>query len=286
MGSSVLAVSLLFFAGAQASYPSAYPFENEAVVPPAPAAATPAFTFDDQDPGGYVYSFAYSQEIPEVPFCFTQTGLIAHQLVVRQGAPPMLPMSLWNCTARNFPISATTYINKIAEIEICPADKCCEHTWGLLAFFNNEPLVANYEQLSSAHTDGLCDEIFSEDVFCLLYNNGHSFACHESFPSPSERQVVYPCHDSVYNYQMQCKLYQGTGYKYRPETEPEAYYDTMSAEQINSWNGLYMSPDRVCQPYSYYYPDTAKSGSSGSSAASSALSRSLGVVAVVLALFF
>lgn len=269
--------TLLCLSGARAAqYPALYPFDNEANPPAEPHAASPTYTFDEQDTGGYVYTHAFKLEITDelLPTCFFENGMIMHQLVVRQGAPPVLPESFWNCTAKGYIITPEMYFNKIADQTICPENNCCKGTWGLTTLFQAGICDACYQQISQGFTDGLCDEMFGEEVYCLMFNNGHNFGCNEQNISPSDRQYLYACYDAVYHHYMGCKLYQVDGYKYREPTEPTQYFEASTAAEVNAWNGLYWNGDRVCHPYSYYYPEQAGSGGSESSADPSADSSS------------
>jgi hypothetical protein len=266
-----LAVILLSAGLSAASYPAEYPFEKESVVPEAPLAATPSWTFDENDAGGYIYTYAYKLEITEdmFPFCFMNHGFFSHQSVTRGGAPPIQPVSVWNCTARGNLLGSYSYFGVVADIKICDEGECCKDTWGVYTLFDaSSPYPPYYDDFGKLYTDGGCSEMFGEEVYCTFMAAYHQFACTNQFISTTEREHVYPCHDSVYNHYMGCTLYKTVGVMWRPSEEPEAYLEQNSAAQVNTLNGLFWSPDKVCQPYSYYHPETAKTESSSAGSSS------------------
>jgi hypothetical protein len=263
---NICAVALLAGFSA-ASYPAAYPFENESNVPPAPLEATPSWTFDDADPGGYMYSFAFMFDITDemFPFSYGTTGFFSHTNVVRSDLPPIEDISRWNCSAMGNELGPYSYFGVVSDVTICEEGECCKGSWGASALFDvSSPYAPYYDDISKVEDDGGCPEMFDEHVYCTFMAAYHPWGCTNQFVSTSEREFVYPCYDSIYNHYSSCTLYKNVGTMWRPSIEPEAYIAQSSAEQINAVNGLFWVPDRVCHPYSYFYPDTAKTSSSGS----------------------
>lgn len=263
-----LAAFLFSIGFASAAYPSEYPFENESVVPAAPRASTPSFTFDDTDAGGYIYTYAYMKTITEDElgtFCFFNSLFWAHQLVIRSDLAPVLPDSNFNCTAKGNFLGPASYFGTVADVKICEEGQCCKDWWNVLTYWNqDEPYQPYYDTIGKVYEDGGCDEMFGEHVYCMFMNSGQSQGCAEQYVTLTERQVLNPCYDSIWHHYSGCKLYTISGYIFRPSTEPVAYIEDSSADEVNAANGLYFCPDRVCKPYSYYYPEFAKSASSSS----------------------
>jgi len=261
MAKLIIAVAVAGLHGTVASsYPTAYPFENEINVPIAPLASTPNWSFDDEDTGGYIYTYAYTYDVPDEPFySFTSRGCISHILKAKQGAPPLLPQSVWNCTAREKPISSATYYGIVADVKICEVEDCCKEFLGLNAFFSAEPMDQFYDRDAAIFNDGSCDEMYSESLYCAKFDNGALRACYEQYEVYGERLLVGPCFDSLVDWLINnCKLYRVAGYNEDPFFEPESYNSEQTPEESISHTGLQVFPDRMCHPYSYYYPETAK----------------------------
>jgi hypothetical protein len=262
---SILA-ALLAAGYATAAYPSTYPFENESLVPAAPREATPSWTFDDADAGGYVYTFMYKyvvteEEIPK--FCFLGNGAWAHQLVVRSEVAPLHPYTIFNCTEKNYILGDYSFLGEVAGQKICEQGECCKEYYDTVTYWAlDEPYIPYYEAVASVYEDGACTEMFGEEVYCPWMSSGQQWGCIEQFVSLTDRMVLYPCYDSFYNFFMGCQLYKVSGYMWRSENEPAQYVEDSSAEETNAGNSVYFCPDHVCRPYSYYYPEYAKSDSS------------------------
>lgn len=257
-----------------ASYPTQYPFESESLVPPAPLEATPSLTFDENDAGGYVYTYGYMYDMTESDteegFCYMRNGLWSHQNVVRNSAPPVMPFQDHNCSANGNKLGEASYFGTVAEVQICAQGECCENYWGTWTYWNSDsPYMGYYDDIGKVYEDGLCEEMFGEPMYCTIMNGAQQWGCIEQYITPTERQVIVNCYDYIYNHYAGCKLYQIEGYMWRPQTEPEGYRADSSAEQINAVNALYFAPDRVCHPYSYYFPEYAASSASQSEGQSS-----------------
>lgn len=265
------------FAGlsSAATYPSQYPFENESLVPSTPRPATPSWTFDESDEGGYMYTYGYMFDFTEdlLPtFCFGNNGFYSHQMVIRAGSPPINPAYIFNCTNNGHKLSANSYFGTVADVKICEEGECCQDWWDTYTWYaQDEPYLPYYEDIGKAFTDGGCPEMFDEHVYCAIMASSQQLGCFDQYISLTDRMVVYPCYDDMYNHYSACTLYKVTGYFFRPQTEPVSYTEESSADEVNAMNALYFCPDRVCHPYSYYYPEYAKgSSSSGASGASGA----------------
>lgn len=265
------AVAFLAAAGVSlAAYPSEYPFENESIVAAAPKAATPSWTFDEADEGGYMYTFAYMLEDLEGVFSFGNNGMFAHQYVVRSSMAPINDISMFNCTARGNYLGENSYAGVVNGETICDVGECCSDFFGAATYFNqDEPYEPYYTDFGNVDTDGNCPNLFDEGVYCTIMAS-YQVLCIEQYVSPTERVVTYPCYDSFWHHYSSCTVYAVTGFYFRPQSEPEGYAADSTADELNALNGIFFTPDKVCRPYSYYYPETAKSASSSSTGASGA----------------
>lgn len=293
---SVLAVAALLYT-AEAAYPSSYPFENESVIPPGPIASTPSYSYDEEDAGGYVYTYGYTRELTDemIPFSFANGGkeeahvggVIQYFMAFFQGAPAISPVGWWNCSSRWNPetglffiIESGKFINTVAGIKMCEEGECCKHLYGFPTFFGYAPREDDYTREAEFFEGGMCDDIFSYEVYCHLFDGGLDFACYDVNLSASDRLVVNACFDNYFRYLMQCKLYVTTGMKWDPAYDPESYTDSMSAEELNSWSALTTGRyDKVCNPYSYYHPESAAGSGSQSSSGNKSDDSSGGSVA-------
>merc|ERR1711865_458448 len=57
---------------------------------------------------------------------------------------------------------------------------------------------------------------------------------------------------------MGCSLYKAAGFCFECHLEPDLYLEAMTVAETLSHTSLFRSPDRVCHPYSYYFPEFAK----------------------------
>jgi len=92
--------------------------------------------------------------------------------------------------------------------------------------------------------------------------------CQNLYLSGSERLTVRPCFDTFMHFFSSCTIFVNsnpTSSKY----EPSSYMAKLSGAQLVVVQSLYRAPDKVCNPYSYYYPSLFPSSSSTASSASS-----------------
>merc|ERR1711865_793966 len=151
--------------------------------------------------------------------------------------------------------SKTTWIGEIGSETVCT--DCCEDQWGTLVFWSDEPNLSWIDQQVDIYTQGMCGEMYDEDTLCTYFNNGLP-QCIENFISHTERLHVGGCYDLYTHYLESCKVYSLEGIPRKGKWEPESYFDGSSAQEMNAWRSLWETPDKVCHPYSYYHPETAK----------------------------
>jgi len=270
---------------ANAEYPTTYPYENERFDVSGPHAETPSRTFDDADPGGYVYYYAYELQTDiswtvDGFFCFVTSGVFDHEYVVlNDWAIVEIPGSItpyeWsNCTYRWTPYNDYTYDdtstfvptswnNELEGHKFCEKDECCKDMVGLLAgLYGNKVLDDEQVVESAIYKNGLCDNLYDEQVMCGIFSRGLSTHCIDQFITHTDRLYVFACYDGYYAYLLNCKVYMASGLVGTVGYEPEAYYGESTGEELNAWASVRLFPDKMCHPYSYYFPEFAKDGSS------------------------
>jgi len=154
---------------------------------------------------------------------------------------------------------------KINNVNICKSGKqCCE------MFKDTQSgtgwAIKKVDVIQDYQTVGGCTDITKEKY-------GEAYICSEIWPmyncntyfskgKSNARLLVRACYDLGVNFLSACKLFKTgalvaatfTMKKY----DTEEYLSKQSASQLMSMHSLYVSPDRVCHPYSYYFPESIK----------------------------
>jgi len=264
-----------------ASYPSTYPFENEAFVPVNTLAATPNLAYDDSDEGGYIYhyyaraEFTLTQDDFESPTLFgedyngwspTQSGAIRFLLVVHFGAPPDLAASVWNCTLVGV-FSEEAFTGKVNGQTVCNVGECCAGIMGLPKYSDDQ--LDWHTTIDARTAAGMCGDM-EEEMYCVAVGGDFQSNCIEYYLSPSERLFTFICNDSYSLYFLSCPVFLTAFTPVYAAFEPAVYYNACSQEEYISSDAQYFAGDRVCHPYSYYHPESivASASLSASDAAS------------------
>jgi len=249
------------------TYPSSYPFENESYQPSAPMAATPSLTYKDDgsDPGGYGYHYIYTRLIVEedIPYCVWNSGAMKWYAVFHREWPDEMADYYFNCTksGNGAVMGVDTFPGKILEYTWCDPEDCCKEYYGLIAKRGTGPNPERHDKIQERFTGGVCDygETYHEAVYCAQVSDDFTSWCSEQTISVTERAVVTPCYDHYMIWIFQaCKLYKTTG-NFVELFEPPVY-TSLSTVQENQAAYLmkYQMNDKICRPYSYYFPETAK----------------------------
>lgn len=257
--------------GVCAAYPSTYPFENESYVPPAMLASEPSETYDDTDTGGYIYTYAHTKTLTEddLPYAPIGAGMGKFMLVVAYGAPPELPASSWNCTAKELlPLSDADFTGVINSQTVCAVGSCCEEFFGLPRFSENQ--MEWHSMVADRATGALCEDIQTE-VYCTFVLAASTVNCVEYFPGVTERPVVVVCADNYALYYFTCPIYLQQ-YNAIWVMEPPLYVDQLTQELFILSEAFALGMDRICHPYSYYHPESLSPSSTTSSTTSSSAS--------------
>lgn len=273
------------------AYPSSYPFENESYPPSGPLAQTPSYTYTQDDPGGYAYTSMYARVLTEeeVPgFCIYQSGARSFMFVHDFKWPPYFDTSVYhNCTKQSKGImDSTTFRGKLGDYDICEPKSCCPDYQGVMARSTNDQETYNkiYKTYADILPSGLCKEVFHEGVYCAVTSNEFLSFCIEQYITVTERTILPPCYDSYYNWVFTCPLYAKAGL-FIAAYEPLEYVSRSSvAENQATQNVKDALGDKVCKPYSYYYPNTAKSNQNLASTSASTSDESSSFILTTLCL--
>jgi hypothetical protein len=167
-------------------------------------------------------------------------------------------------------ISKALFSGKIAGKTICT--DCCKDVEGLLQLADMAP--ARETIIQTYVTVGSCG-IPSEPAYCAL--STAASRCLEYFPGndpnglgkTNARRGTFGCYDNVYAWMMTCSLFKVKSLflsTFLTLWEPNAYLTTLTYEQLMVLEGIWVQPDRVCYPYSYYNPAVEQQVSTPSSA--------------------
>lgn len=261
-------------------YPSTYPFENEAVVPDLTAlpVSTPSRTYDEADTGGYVYT-GLQTDLNECGFPFSMidaTPWVEYTLVFQYDAPAILPRDEWNCTRKQTVFEVADFFGNLGGYDICSAGECCDHLIGLPKYFPSSEQAAMHTYYSTVSDTGLC-EAMTVPKYCLMVATHTQWNCYERFIDPGTRLFLACCPDVAARYWLSCKLFKNVAIENQGTQiimEPAGYLAQMTAEGNLIYTAFTLAPDRVCHPYSYYFPDAAGNDSSDSSDSSGSASGS------------
>jgi len=261
---------LLGLAVVSAAYPTTYPFENEAYVPPEMISGTPNFTYDNTDTGGYVYYGMYKMKAfdglltdDDFPYFPHANGYAYYCLVIVYGAPPALPISVWNCSSLTF--ADSDFTGSINGQSVCNVGECCKHIIGKPKFGDDQ--MDWHTWLEDRAAAAMCDDIV-ETEYCILTGGHYQTNCLQYYLAPTDRLVMLPCFDHHMLYWLSCSVFKQS-YTVMLLHEPASYTDGLSNEDSIVSDVATSLGDHVCNPYSYYYPSSTSSNSSPSSESAS-----------------
>jgi len=262
-----------------AAYPTTYPFESEEYVPSSFPASTPDWSFEPTDPGGYTYYGHIEQTMiggditdDNFPFVHHFNGFTMNLLVVIYGAPPVLPLSNWNCTTKGTIFLDSDFTGEIDGNTYCEIGSCCTDLIGVPKYGEDQMTWHTWSNERSA--SGLCGVVQTEALYCMFVGGHHHLNCQEFAVSPTERLVdIFPCYDNAIKYWLTCAVFKSV-YVFQyiiGAQEPATYTEGMAVDEQMAMDGLFIYPDRVCNPYSYYHPAAASSttGTTGSTSSTS-----------------
>lgn len=230
------------------SYPSTYPFDNS--LSESVPQSIPTFTFDSNDPGGYILQAINCDYNDEQFVDQFATGTFYSRfscntfryfLVVFYDLPDAFAPGSSNCTLSQ-PLTLDT-----PEANGYPAGTCGDEFLGITSI-NFEPYsfwIGSYEEI------GNCEPA-SEAALCLQLLTSVKW-CIEHYLSPGERTYVTPCSDTIMVWASTCTfVFPMTNFG----IEPESYWNSLTQEETEYMSSVMFNEDRVCKPYSYYNPSS------------------------------
>jgi len=229
-------------------YPSTYPFDVEYDLPE----ATPSFTYDDTDPGGYFRTALYCDFNDQ-----NYAALIEQRIFIphwdcgfymhRFNEISLLTKILSNCSTNNEIYEASTMQTNARYGDTYAT---CDEYLGWGAAYGG---TTTEQLLNPAMALGGCGTP-PEEIVCLTIVEALNY-CPDYYLSPGERlQPLLPCPDGYTDFLTSCPSmvipFSNVG------LEPESYYSQLSVTQTIWLQGIRLNADRLCHPYSYYHPAT------------------------------
>jgi len=298
-------------------YPTTYPYENEKDAGSLPSVedlpdATPSKKPDDaNDPGGYFKLFdkctlwnTISADKPFSPL-MCEGAEFALNYEVGSMTWGKAATDKFNCTKACFasgsddgktmtPITQKPYgfdvMDKVMvdnEPGWCPSKtNCCPHHAdflekmqgnGCYRQFDTNTLNNRFKAMGSYYKPLGCPEHTTISNWCHQSYKTTQL-CTNQYLSPSKRVTIYACPDTYWLYFSQCPVLMA-----KPGSsdyfEPLPYISKLSGAQFIKLRALHNHIDKVCHPYSYYYPSMGKTPASSSAASSSVSAASSSVAA-------
>jgi len=247
---SLLAACLLVQNVSATGYPSTYPFEYEFVDLPE---ATPSLSFDQSDAGGYLraslfcdlndFELKISEGLFHTPWHCERMRFYLVQIGIPDVEPPgSAPL---NCSRGDGVFIDSSFLADNAVYD--------GKTFECAEYVNTQSVMPN------SLADGMADIMLAsscptppEPFVCLIIFRGISW-CFDQYLSPSERLKIMPCVDIVPHFLSTCNIF--IPFNNNRPTEPDAYWSSMTVQQTLVADALWYDSDRVCHPYSYFFPD-------------------------------
>lgn len=260
MGASNLKILLLIsfaFACEAAVYPSTYPFENEPLSPPILPESTPDYSYDmDNDPGGYITKI-YKCDLNDPEFMTEAHGNYwdyceyqqMYAFYATNGAATAFGVAAFNCSEKREVTAADLggVINSKTVCTNCCPDVVGQKVWG-------EDFGSYLSLIETATVNGVCDTV-THETYCVTCI-AHAMLCIQHFIDAGERTYVIACFDSVWHWLMTCSVFKTTGVVELVKGEDTLpYLNSLSAVEQFVVFGFQYYGDRVCLPYSYYFPE-------------------------------
>lgn len=258
------------------SYPTQYPFESDSYGDLEASellvlhdTGIPDFTFGDEDTGGYYLHGGILKSMDDqsgvvdgVAGVFSSIGGMDYPYFCESLGMGLwtlrlmeLPVSSWNCTARGNQYSKANFPGTQNGDTICT--DCCTEFYDQWMFGDGtderQQLFADFVAANGCAT-------MTEPVYCSTGDSWH-WVCIEGYVTREERLFQKNCYDGFVYHMTECSLLKVAGVHDYLESifaEPKNYIDTLANfETFVIYSIEYTTFDRVCLPYSYYYPDAA-----------------------------
>jgi len=256
---ALCALTLCLQSAFAAKYPSTYPWDNESFTPPSLPAGEPDFTYGKDDPGGYAV-MAMNCDLNDPKFfddwlgdAYDFCGHGQHWLKVSYQITQLAPAN-FNCSY-TAPYTSSWWSGVINGKTVCNAGECCSALIGQPTYADmSADIDARIQTLADLSATGLCDTI-SEPAMCHLAN-GNGFLCIQQYVTAGDRLYILSCMDSVVIWYTTCTTYMLSGLgEVIALDDTELYRACLTPIQSFMIYAVGYNFDRVCHPYSYYYPD-------------------------------
>jgi hypothetical protein len=244
-------------ADAYGSYPSTYPFVTNGVNAFTLPLATPSFTYDQNDNGGYTITegilkdgFA-SQAGPNFGmfpsyryldwYAYNEVGFVPSQV------------DIYNCTYHGaYVIPDHAISGNVGNFKVCSdLPTCCAQYNGLLTI--NSDLQFLDASVSTFVSSRGCLEAPIEAVYCAMVLGQAVSLCQEYVVTRSTRLILMPCYDNIVLYLSKCKVLSNPDFS--SKIEPQQYLDNLSLRQhLILFAASQVNMDRVCLPHTYHFP--------------------------------
>lgn len=278
-----------------APYPSTYPYENENFVMPDLLERTPDETFSATDPGGYLLrqqrcdlndpDWIEVWDKNYYDFCAYNMFYMYTIYGIESG---IMGTAGWNCSGN--PLIAQSSLTGIINAKtVCT--ECCSAIVGQLEYAND--YSSFHDIWNSVDSAGLCDTM-TEAAYCQTVTV-LPFLCIQHYIDAGTRTFIIGCYDATWQHLLTCSIYTNSGVtELIVGEEPDHYLNAMSPTQQFVVFGMAYHGERVCLPYSYFFPEYSKDSSSSTPAGddgsapadgdddSSSLSLALGFFSVAL----
>jgi len=220
--------------------------------------STPKYTFDDQDPAGYIIDILRRDvETYEYPFVWgEQTFYSAWILVTTFYLPPKLGFGgciFCNCTAAgNGKYGPSNWYGVANGVKICEPEQCCSYFSNVYRI-NTDDTQLTHANLNADIIFGGCD-IPHEHAYCS-WLPGQWYNCQEFSISPYERAGMIPCADLSFSWLLTCVIWLNFPPNYvKTEGEGKFFASKLTALENLNYLSWFENPDFVCHPYSYFFP--------------------------------
>lgn len=275
-------------ADAKSVYPTMYPFEKETYKPPTLPETKPidSANFEDKtNPGGYLIRNMLCDPYSDDRLAYSDASF---KDTVPESYHAAKPPGFWECRAAglnqwkrkgNAGTSASKncsaliptggakysessfYPDTLDGKKFCDASTCCKHMNGML--INNPTRIPNtFKHTEDLMQVGLCTELASEYHLCS-YSTWTSY-CIEYYiggKTKNQRVNVLPCFDTSVRWLMKCPVFKKSSSSLRGASsilrdwDTDSYFALLSPEQVMVLYPTSKIHDRVCNPYSYYFPE-------------------------------
>lgn len=165
-----------------------------------------------------------------------------------------------NCTDQGHILVKDAWAGSVGGKTVCTT--CCSSYVGIRVASAGK-VKGKTGVLSDRVSVGGCTASLSEAAYCGWTAWPHECLDYFDKGKTNSRNVVIPCMDVYMRFLTSCKVFSASIASFVKVSfparrfEPEGFRAKLSSSQVMLIEAAAGFPDRVCNPYSYYYPDTA-----------------------------